>query len=266
MTWSSPFARHYGSSGTAVVLMHGGPGAPGYLEPVANELAQHHRVLEVWQRRSGGIAPLTVSRHVNDLAEILQREWPDEQPALLGHSWGAMLGLAFATEYPTRASSLILVGCGTFDETSREELHRRRRVRTNGAVRRQLERIEAEVLDPDERLALVGGLFRECDSVELIKEDLPFGPCDARGLDESWADLMKLQYDGTYPAAFSVIDMPVRMLHGAQDPHPGGKIRDYLRTALPQLEYHEIDRCGHYPWLEKHAREEFYEVARRWLG
>ena len=55
------------------------------------------------------------------------------------------------------------------------------------------------------------------------------------------------------------------MLHGADDPHPGPAIRDSLRPHLPQLEYREWDRCGHYPWLERAAREEFLVVLREWL-
>lgn len=56
------------------------------------------------------------------------------------------------------------------------------------------------------------------------------------------------------------------MIHGAADPHPGTMIRDNLVSLMPQLQYHELSRCGHYPWLERHAREEFLAVLRSWLG
>lgn len=42
-------------------------------------------------------------------------------------------------------------------------------------------------------------------------------------------------------------------------------IRASLEPHLPQLEYHEWERCGHYPWLEKAVREEFFAVLREWL-
>ena len=45
--------REYGSAGPMVVLLHGGPGAPGYMAPVARELADSFRVLEPLQRGSG---------------------------------------------------------------------------------------------------------------------------------------------------------------------------------------------------------------------
>jgi hypothetical protein len=43
-------------------------------------------------------------------------------------------------------------------------------------------------------------------------------------------------------------------------------IRDSLLPVLPQLEYVEFQRCGHYPWRERFAREQFYQVLRAWLA
>ncbi len=77
--------------------------------------------------------------------------------------------------------------------------------------------------------------------------------------------MVRLQAESVYPAAFAAIDAPVLMLHGAVDPHPGRMIRASLEPHLPQLEYREWKRCGHYPWLEKAVREEFFAVLREWL-
>src|SRR5438552_2785508 len=108
--------RRYGSHGSPVVVLHGGPGAPGSAAGLARALASNFQVLEPLQRRSGRVA-LTVSRHVDDLSVVVPR------PAtLVGCSWGAMLGLSFAARYPERISALLLVGCGTYDEASRERL------------------------------------------------------------------------------------------------------------------------------------------------
>ena len=42
-------------------------------------------------------------------------------------------------------------------------------------------------------------------------------------------------------------------------------IRASLAPYLPRLEYHEWERCGHYPWLERAVREEFFWILREWL-
>jgi len=89
--------------------------------------------------------------------------------------------------------------------------------------------------------------------------------CDARAYRETWKDMLCAQDAGTYPAAFTAISSPVLMLHGADDPHPGTMIRDSLVPHIPHLEYREWPRCGHYPWLEREAREEFFRAMTTWL-
>lgn len=54
-------------------------------------------------------------------------------------------------------------------------------------------------------------------------------------------------------------------LSQADDPHPGRLIRDSLMPLLPQLDYRELANCGHYPWLEKAAAEDFYRLVCVWL-
>jgi len=50
------------------------------------------------------------------------------------------------------------------------------------------------------------------------------------------------------------------------DPHPGPVTRDRLRQFIPQLEYVELDRCGHEPWRERYARDRFVELVRDWCS
>lgn len=79
--------REYGTSGPRVVVLHGGPGAPGYMAPVARGLAESFQVLEPLQRGRSG-RPLTVARHVADLRELIESCGGGARPALVGHSLG----------------------------------------------------------------------------------------------------------------------------------------------------------------------------------
>ena len=90
-------------------------------------------------------------------------------------------------------------------------------------------------------------------------------PFDQRAYVETWRDMLNLQKDGVYPAAFSTINSPVLMLHGAYDPHPGPMIYGSLKPHVPQLEYYEFKNCGHSPWKEKQAADEFFMVMANWL-
>ena len=72
---------------------------------------------------------------------------------------------------------------------------------------------------------------------------------------------MRLQDEGMYSAKFSGIQVPILMLHGTFDPHPGRMILSSLNSYLPQIEYHEWDQCGHHPWLERAAGEDFFRYS-----
>ena len=257
--------REYGTSGPAVVVLHGGPGAPGYMAPVARRLADSFRVLEPLQRGSGA-EPLTVARHVADLHELVASRCGDARPALVGHSWGAMLALAYSAAHPSEVASLALIGCGTFDPAAGERVREIRESRMDDALRQRMERLPLEFPDPDERLGVMADLILPLYSYELVSTDQELEGCDARAHHETWEDMLRLQEAGVYPAAFAAIDAPVIMLHGAEDPHPGQMIRASLEPHLPQLEYREWERCGHYPWLEKAVRDEFFAVLHEWLS
>jgi len=262
--------RRYGSPGRSqaarrVCLLHGGPGARGHMAPVARELAARGlSVLEPLQRLSGS-EPLTVGRHVADLDELMQSAGEAAPPpALVGSSWGAMLALAYAAAHPERAGPIVLIGCGTFDGASRAEFKRRLHGRLGEAGRRRLEELRA-IGDPDQRLGAIGDFLTPFYSHDLLSADLEIERNDGRGNTETWADMIRLQEAGTYPQAFSDLRSPVLMLHGAGDPHPGAMIRDSLLPRVRRLEYVELDRCGHYPWLERHARRRFFETLEAWL-
>ena len=103
------------------------------------------------------------------------------------------------------------------------------------------------------------------DSVERVAGGARPLQCDARGHDETWSDELRLQAEGAHPAAFTAVRAPVLMLHGDFDSHPGAMIRASLAPYLPQLEYVEFSRCGHYPWLERHACDAFFATLIEWL-
>ncbi len=257
------FVREYRHSGPYVIVLHGGPGASGHMAPVARGLSDAYRVVEPFQRRSGD-EQLTVARHVADLHEIINFYRADFRPALLGASWGAMLALAYAAAHPSSAGPLILVGCGTFDLVARAELQRTIAERMTDAIRARLK--DAEQLDADECLKASAEATAPIYSYDPLTSPHEEDVVDARAHHETWDDMLRLQREGIYPAAFAAIKVPVLMAHGTFDPLPGRLIAKGLRPYLPQLDYRELERCGHYPWLEKAAADTFFSLIREWLG
>lgn len=254
----------YGDKGAFVILLHGGPAAPGYMKPIAEQLAGEFCVIEPFQRDSDN-KPLTVARHIQDLQDVVEQYCGDEKPLVVGHSWGAMLALAWAAKHPDAAKALVLVGSGSFDEATRERMQEIRESRMDATFRRHLEQLPQKHTKPNVRLAVLGGMYQRLDSVNLIKIRNHLHPCDATAHEQTWADMMRMQQEGVYPQAFATICCPVLMLHGDDDPHPGPMVRDSLKPFLPQLEYHTWSNCGHYPWLEKAAFKDFYRKLIDWL-
>lgn len=256
------YVREYGGSGPLVIVLHGGPGAAGHMAPVARGLADSYRVVEPFQRGSGG--RLTVATHVSDLHELVGFHAKNSRPVLLGASWGAMLALAYAATHSASTGPLILVGCGTFDLVARAELQRKIAERMNDEIRAALER--ADRPDPDERLKASAEAMLPVYSYDLLASPHEEDKVDARAHHETWDDMVRLQAQRIYPAAFAAIKVPILMVHGTVDPLPGRLILEGLRPYLPQLEYCELERCGHYPWLERAAVDPFFSLVREWLA
>lgn len=249
------------------MVLHGGPGAPGSAAPLARELGTSHGVLEPLQRRSGEV-PLTVDRHVEDLAAVTP-----EGTVLVGWSWGAMLALSFAAVHPDHAAGIVLVGCGTYHEDERRLYQQRVHDLLGEEGRAREAELRARLAEADdaatrdELLGELGALFMDAETVDAVSaptlgEDLPV---DAAGNEETWADALRLQAEGVEPARFAGIEAPVLMLHGDSDPHPGTATRDRLRPFLPHLTYVEFERCGHEPWRERFARAPFFALLRAWI-
>lgn len=257
--------REYGRSGPFVVAVHGGPGAPGSIGTLAKEMGQYARVVEPFQRGSGDM-PLAVDTHIEDMKNVISQYAVGEKAIVVGHSWGAMLALAFAACYPGLVGKLIIIGCGTFDVKSREAYNDELERRFGRSVSEVAEEIMSGVGSANEKMARLGDVFGRAQSFDAEEEDGEGAACDMKAQKETWADMVRLQADGTYPQKFSEIDCPVIMLHGDYDPHPGKMIHETLARFVPAIEYIEFHRCGHYPWRERHARSEFLQKLRECIA
>ena len=111
-SWRVPGVRRYGRAPFRVAVLHGGPGAPGYLAPVATRLGARRGVLEPLQR-----AP-SLAGQLAELESLLAEGDARYPVTLVGHSWGAVLGYLAAASHPERVRRLILVASAPFDEAS----------------------------------------------------------------------------------------------------------------------------------------------------
>ena len=101
--------RAYGKAPFNVALIHGGPGAPGHMAPVARELSPHWGVLEPLQTAT------SLEGQIQELRAVLEKNG-DLPVTLIGSSWGAMLSFIFSARYPAFVKKLILIGSAVYEE------------------------------------------------------------------------------------------------------------------------------------------------------
>ena len=55
-------------------------------------------------------------------------------------------------------------------------------------------------------------------------------------------------------------------IHGDYDPHPAAGVQEPLTRVLKDFRFTILARCGHHPWLERQAKDNFYRALRRELS
>jgi len=102
-----------------LLWLHGGPGgAERPLFRYFNGELEDHFVVAYWDQRGAGRSfdseadpkRLTIARHIADLDVVvdhLKRHFSQEKIVLIGHSWGAVLGILYSKMYPDKVSAMI---------------------------------------------------------------------------------------------------------------------------------------------------------------
>ncbi len=108
-----------GGSGPAVALLHGYGGAASNWTLVAPALAERHRVLVPDLAGHGGSSalagpPLQIDPYADLVAELL-----DEPTVVVGHSFGAVVGLRLAVQRPEVVRGLVLAGAAGIASSTR---------------------------------------------------------------------------------------------------------------------------------------------------
>jgi len=260
------FERRVGH-GPAVVVLHGGPGAHhDYLLPGFDTLAAG-RTLVYYDQRGGGRSavprevPVGWQEQVADL-EALRQLWQFDQLTLAGYSWGALLALLYALEYPGRVGRLALVSPAPTDRASRREYEAQLAARSaTPAILAERQALRSSGLaqhDPDHyrrrsfELSVAGYFHDPARARELT----PFR-VTGRTQQEVWDSLG----DFDLRPRLSEIRCPSVVLHGDDDPIPAETARDTAERL--GATFHLLGACGHVPYVE--ALDEFTRILDAFL-
>jgi len=260
--------RKYGSNPYSIAVIHGGPGAPGGMAPVAREISKKYGVLEPMQSED------SIDGQVLELKELLERN--GEFPVILiGHSWGAWLSYIFASRYPNLVSKIILVGSGSFEDNYVSSMNSKRENRLTDEENLRvgvLFQLLNEPNNPNKKEVFreFGELMTKADSFSPIcieDESLDFQPIEDGSLDfqpevfqNCMKEINKLRSSGELLELGRAIKCPVIAIHGEYDSHSFEGVENPLTRIIKDFKFILLKDCGHSPWNEIYAKDKFYEI------
>jgi pimeloyl-ACP methyl ester carboxylesterase len=249
--------RTYGNPPFSVAVLHGGPGAPGEMVPVARKMSATRGVLEPLQTSA------SVEGQIQELHDVLTRN-ATLPLTLVGWSWGAWLGFIFTARYPDMVQRLVLVGSPPFEAKYAAGILDTRLRRLPPAEKSEalslLKALGEEATPPDAILARLGELFGKSDAYDPLPDEAEAITCRADIYRQVWSEAETLRRSGKLLELGTEITCPVTAIHGAYDPHPAAGVSQPLGRVLRSFRFYLLEKCGHRPWRERAARDRFYRL------
>ena len=242
-------------------MLHGGPGAPGGMVQPAHTLSAKMGVLEPFQTRS------TIQGQITGLYETIVKH--SHTPVkLVGHSWGAWVAYLFAVQYPAITEKIIMIGAGSFDaqyNANIMEVRLGRLPEKENSEALILSALVKEGKASDSDFRRFGELMAKADSFECSEENTEKLKLYPEVYNSVWKEAEKMRKSGELLALGENIICPVVAIHGLYDPHPAEGVEKPLQRVLHDFRFIGLDKCGHYPWKERYAKDIFYEILEKEL-
>ncbi|MBL4932242.1 alpha/beta fold hydrolase [Clostridium paridis] len=253
--------RRYGVNPYNIAVIHGGPGAPGEVAPIAKELSDEYGILEPFQTEE------SIDRQILELKNILDKN-ASFPITLIGHSWGAWLSYIFAAKYPKLVKKLIIIGSGCYEAKYLSIMNDKRVNRLTKEENVKVESLfktlnDINSKDKKEVLEEFGKLMSKSDSFSPIvieNEAIDFYP---EVFKKCMDDINNIRNNGELLNMGYRIKCPVVAIHGEYDSHPYEGVKEPLSKVIEDFKFILLDKCGHSPWNETFAKGKFYEIIRR---
>jgi pimeloyl-ACP methyl ester carboxylesterase len=255
--------RTYGKASYIIAVIHGGPGAAGEMAPVAHELSRIQGVIEPFQTEQ------TVTGQVTELKKVLADQG-NLPVILIGHSGGAILSFIVTAKNPALVKKLILVSSGVFDDSYAAGIMSTRLDHLSYEDRIILDSLVTKLNDPKNRdknriFAEFGKIIDKADSCDPLVRESEVIEYRYDIYESVWKQALELRNSGGLVALGTHIHCPVVAIHGDYDPHPADGVKIPLSRVIKNFKFVLLENCGHRPWLERSARDRFYEILNEEL-
>ncbi len=268
--------HEYGSKNLpTVIILTGGPGnSYNQLEGLAETISTKFRSILLEQRGTGKSIPIpfdSTTVNINAVTKdikILMDSLKLKESIILGHSWGGMLAMKFASEFTTSVNHLILVAPGPHKDAE------------NGFNVLFTNRRHTRSFEEEQRLNQLNELIakKEAVSLEIIESRKLFRRAYifANPIPDSLSQKINSEINSKtrellYNDIISNYDVSkslknysgeIDVITGRQD--VVGFFSYELKQDIVNVKIHWINECGHFPMYEQPS--EFYKILYKILN
>jgi proline iminopeptidase len=245
--------------GDYLLVIHGGPGLNhSYFKPHLNPLENTFKVVYYDQRACGKSSipatdSISIKFLVDDIEEI-RKVLKTDKINILAHSWGVVLAVRYALQYPSRINKLILSDpvmlSREYDQEAASLLQKNSTKEDSVARAKILTDGNLDTKDYENLflLSFKPSAYHR-DNVAKINLNLP----DNFGV-ASTALFTGLMKDASMKAnlydSLRSLNFPVLIIHGEADAVPPNSIKR-LKQNLPKAQLEVFQRSGHFPFVEE---------------
>jgi len=268
-------------SGRPLVILHGGPDFNhNYLLPDLDRLSRSFRLIYYDQRGRGRSSPGVSPEAVDIVSEVddldrLRQHFGLDTIALLGHSWGALLAMEYATRHPNHVSHLILMNTApaSHADLTRFREHRQAADATSLTKMQRISNTRQYVngdieADAEYYREHFRGTLRSSDQLEVVVGRLRshFTPEDivkARAIEDRLYAQTWLSREYNLLARLRKLKTPTLVIHGDHDFIPLECARN-VADAVSGSRLVVLSECGHFAYLER--PDEFLHATNNFLS
>jgi proline iminopeptidase len=265
---------HYTSigKGPRVVLLWGGPGFNvSMMKPWADSLSRNFECILFDQRGTGlssnaklDSTTINIKRAADDI-EDLRKHLGESQLTVCGTSWGGALCQIYAGFYPGNVKKMVLVSTLGPDlsliDAFIDNINMRRHADDADSLKYWAAQPDSKTAEVKRTLFGFLPYFYDQKLGRTILSQILFSGAKNKKMgDLMWQDLYK-NYD--IKVQLKAYKGECTIIQPRQDVIPGAETAFQVQSILPQTKIHIIERCGHFPDLEKPG--ELYRLLRKAL-
>lgn len=242
-----------------ILLLHGGPGVPDYLEEAADIFGKKFNTIRFDQRGVGSSisknGSYKIEEYLSDINSILEQLKID-QVHIFGHSWGGLLAQLWAVKNQNKVKSLFL--CSSSSGTGEVwEMMEKEVMEYN---RRKASSVEWAKMGLNSIFGIMGFNFGYRNIFRLVWKYYFRDPEQAPNAGKSWLQginakaVIKTRKDivktgiKEFEESFAHFNIPVMITFGNYDIY--GESKNFIRKRLPDSTFIEFENAGHLPWIQ----------------